>query len=148
MLLSRWKCLLALCVVPLACHEAVVAPGVGAYYTLQSVGGEQPPVVISASPGDTTTVFGSTVSLGPFGEAQIFERIRYVHPGVAPAVVETTTDLTYVITGDVVQFAYKCPIDAICVAGPVGKLSGLTLTLTYGDPPYRPPFVYFHPAPD
>jgi hypothetical protein len=148
MQLSRWEYLVALFAVPLACHNAVVAPAIGTSYILQSVGGQQPPAVVAASPGDTTTALASTVELKPLGVAQIFERIRYVHPGTAPEIIETTTDLTYVITGDVVEFTYNCPINALCPMPPVGKLSGLTLTLTYGNPPYRPPFVYFHPAAD
>ncbi|MFN2636794.1 MAG: hypothetical protein ABR585_07205 [Gemmatimonadaceae bacterium] len=112
---------------------------------MRTVGGQPLPAIISAAPGDTLTAVAGALWLFPDGTAAISEQIRAVHPGAPASTNDYTTDYTYTMIGDSLVFAYRtpCPANANCAAPPGGKLSGLELTLTFGNPPLRPPFKYF-----
>ena len=150
MKLSRWNCLVLVLVIPLACHEEPTTPTVEYPYVLQNVGGQPLPAILYASTGDTTTIVTSSVTLAPAGKATIVERIRRVQPGMTAATNDYTSLFNYRLIGDSVAFDYvvPCPINAICVAPPGGKLLGLRLTISFGNPSYRPPFQYFRFLPD
>ncbi len=92
----------------------------------------------------------SSITLAPDGNATIVERIRRVQPRTPTATNDYTTRLTYRLIGDSVAFNFlvPCPINANCIAPPGGKILGLKLTLSFGNPPYRPPFEYFRFLPD
>ena len=145
MQLSRWTFLVAVFASFLACHDSPTAPVFDQPYILFGVGDHLLPATISASPGDTLSAIAGAVTLSATGRASIFERIRSVHPGSGVTLTESTTNYTYRIIGDSLAFDYdaRCPPDAICVGPPGGKLIGTSLTLTFGNPAYSPPFQYF-----
>jgi hypothetical protein len=103
-----------------------------------------------AAPGDTTTVVSGAISLADDGTATVIERIRSVHSGTLVTTAEYKSTWSYEIIGDSVVFNYQvpCPPNALCVAPPGGKISGLKLILSFGNPPWRPPFQYFRWLPD
>ena len=145
------KCLVLVFAIPLACRERTTTPPVySPPYLLHTVGDQPLPAVLYATPGDTTTVISGYISLSDAGTAEISERIRAVRPGFPPTTTDSKGTYRYVIIGDSVAFSYltPCPPNALCVAPPVGKISGLKLTLSFGNPPWRPPFQYIRWLPD
>jgi hypothetical protein len=149
MKLSRWNCL-ALVVVPLACHEEkVTAPPAdpAGLYLLALVGGQLPPTTIRATPGDTTTVVFSVMTLTPPGTASVSDRIRLVHTGSEPTIFDQNYRYSYRIIGDSIAFDHSPPCGPaqLCIVPPGARIVGEQLLLTFGD---RPPFLYVHPGLD
>jgi hypothetical protein len=151
MQLSCRKCSALLLAIPLACHEQpTTPPPYSPPYVLQTVGNQPLPAVLYAAPGDTTTVLLGTISLSDDGTAAYTERIRSVRSGTPTTTADYKLTYRYEIIGDSVAFSYQtpCPPNALCVAPPGGRISGLNLTLSFGNPPWRPPFQYFRWLPD
>jgi len=151
MQLSCRKCSALVLAIPLACHEQpTTPPPYSPPYVLQTVGNQPLPAVLYAAPGETTTVISSTVSLSDDGTAAYTERIRFVLSGTPTTTTDYKHTYRYEIIGDSVAFSYLvgCPPNALCIAPPGGKISGLHLTLSFGNPPWRPPFQYFRWMPD
>jgi hypothetical protein len=132
-----------------ACHETT-APPITGFYILESINSQPLPANIQAEAGDTITVLASWLSLDPFGRAQLFELIRYVHPNSPPGEASYTSNYSYRIIGNAVvgqriefDFSPPCPPNALCAVLPVGMIDGSKLILSYGSPPSaRPPSVY------
>ena len=153
MQLSRWKCLALVLVFTLGCGGETpfsTPPNPNGLYFLMTVGNQQPPVPIYEAPGDTTTVIFSVLTLTQPGTASVSDRIRFVHPGTAPEVINVNSNYTYRIIGDSIAFDYPTPCGPadLCIAPPGGHIVGERLLLTFGNPPYRPPFLYAHPGLD
>jgi hypothetical protein len=153
MQLSRWKCLALVFAIPLACHEEVSAPAPvvpGGLYFLSLVGGQLPPVTLHASPGDTATLLFSILTLTPPATASVTDQIRVVQTGSAPTFVDQNHSYSYRIIGDSIAFDYSPPCGPaeLCIVPPGARILGDRLLVTFGNPAYRPPFLYAHPGLD
>jgi hypothetical protein len=139
MSLSCQKVFLVAAALTMACRESTAPAAVAGAYRLENIDGRPLPANIQAGQGDTITVLWSTLFLDGAGNAALTERLRIVHPG-APAFERLqSTGYLYTITGhgilgDDVSFEYSlpCPINAICVGPPTGRVLGTTLILSYG----------------
>jgi hypothetical protein len=139
MSLACQKAFLVAAALTMACRESTAPSAVAGVYRLENIDGRPLPANIQAGQGDTITVLWSTLTLNGLRNAALTERLRIVHPG-APAFEQLqSTDYLYSITGhgilgEDISFEYSppCPINAICVGPPTGKVLGTTLILSYG----------------
>lgn len=146
--LSCQKAFILVVALTMGCRDTTAPPIVG-FYFLESINSQPLPANIQAEAGDTITVLASSLTIDVFGTAQLFERIRYVHPNSPPGETSYTSNYSYRVTGNAVvgqriEFDYSppCPPNALCAAPPVGIIDGSTLILSYGSPSARPPSVY------
>src|SRR4029079_3709926 len=116
-------------------------PPAKALYILLSVGGQKPPVVTNAQPGDTITLVGSSIRLTEPATAKLAQRYRVVHPGTPATTTDFTTNYSYRIIGDSLALdPPPCGPAELCAKPPGGRFLNGTLLLTYG--PDSPSYLY------
>lgn len=113
----------------LACHDAI-EPTPPVTYTLVSISGRPLPTFVSPVP-EAPTITAAALQLHALGLATLIEH-RHEMSGAG---LTYTTNYTYEITGDQIQFDYNppCPPNALCAAPPEGTIGGGRVTLAmYG----------------
>ena len=144
MRLSCLKALLPVVALTTACHEATAPPAPG-LYVLETFNNQPLPTVINAGGGDTITLFWATLTLDGTANAMIVAHSRQVDPTSPPREATDTARYSYRIVGDSIAFDYSppCPINALCVMPPYGKVTSSTVTLFLGGSPgARPTYFY------
>lgn len=123
------KCVVAVLIAPvIACHETSAPPALPANYMLVSVNGRTLPAIISPIP-ESPTVLDGTLFLDGAGNAVVRDHQRVM---IAPGEVTYTTNYTYTIIDNKIQFHIACPIDAICAGPPIGTFVGTHLVVDMG----------------
>ena len=130
MILSRKTALVGAVIAALGCHDVAAPANPPAGYVLAFINGRPVPTTFSPQP-DAPTILSADLQLNAFGLASLTERRRETSGNFT----EYTTNYTYTITGDQIQFDYNppCPPNALCAAPPEGTFAGSNLTLAmYG----------------
>jgi hypothetical protein len=113
-----------------ACNDMAAPPAPPAFYTLDNVSGRALPTFISPVP-EAPTMISASLKLDASGRAALTEHRNQMAGGD----VTYTTNYTYTISGNQIQFDYSppCPPNALCAMPPKGTISGSRLALTmYG----------------
>ena len=130
--LLRQTALVGIIVAGIGCHDVSGPPGLPANYLLTSINGRPLPTFLSPIP-ESPTVNYSTLFLDGSGNAIRIENQRVM---ISPGEVTYTTNYTYTISGNTIQFHILCPQDALalCAKPPVGTFvnSHLLLDLSGG----------------
>ena len=105
------------------CHDTSGPPALPANYMLVSVNGRPLPAIISPIP-ESPTVLDGTLFLDGAGNAVVRE---HQHVMIAPGDVTYSTNYTYTVKHDKIEFYIPCPIDAICAGPPIGTFFGTHL---------------------
>jgi hypothetical protein len=111
----------------IGCHDASGPPGLPANYMLVSVNGQPLPAIISPIP-ESPTVLDGTLFLDGAGNAVVRDHERVM---IAPGDVTYTTNYTYTIKDNKIQFQIEC-VDgptALCPRSPSGTFVGSHLIL-------------------
>ena len=116
MRLLRQTVFSAIVVGAIACHDASGPPTLPANYLLSSINGRPLPTYLAPLP-ESPTVTYSTLFLGSAGNAVLIEHRQVM---TAPGDVTYTTNFTYSIHDNTIDFHIDCPDNALCAA-PVGK---------------------------
>ena len=126
----------------LACHDST-APLPSEFYFLSTINGQPVPTVISAGYGDTTTVLWASFVLDGAGKAVTSTHYREVYLTNPPQESDFTLHWSYRVIGDSVAFypVTLCPVNALCVGPPVGKLVDGALVI---HDPYSGASVYLY----
>ena len=111
----------------LGCHDVAGPPALPAAYTLSTINGRALPTAPVQVP-DFPVVTFSVLQLDADGNASITEQVETT---TLPGNVTNTTNYTYTIRGNAIQFHLDCPATAFCSAPPVGFFSGQHLFLTF-----------------
>lgn len=114
----------------LGCHEPAAPPTPPVGYTLVDINGRSLPTFVSPIP-EGPTIISATLQLDASGSAKLTEHRREMAGGN----LTYTTNYTYKITGNQIQFDYSapCPPNALCVEPPKGTITGSSLSLAmYG----------------
>ena len=114
----------------LACHELAGPPTPPVGYALENISGRALPTFVSPIP-EGPTVISASLQLDASGGAMLTERRREMDGSD----VTYTSNYTYEITGNQIQFDYSppCPPNALCAEPPKGTISGMHLSLAmYG----------------
>lgn len=130
MILSRKTALVGAVISIFACHDVTAPPDPPAGYVLDNINGRPLPTFFSPIP-EAPTILSATIQLYPLGTASLTESRRES----SGSFTSYTTNYTYTITGNQIQFDYEqpCPANALCVAPPQGIADGSRLILTmYG----------------
>ena len=145
MRLSRLKALFPVVALTMACHEAIAPPKQPGLYVLETFNNQPLPAVIHASGGDTTTLFFASLFLDGAANARIVSHSRRVSPANPPRDATDTARYSYRVVGDSIAFDYSppCPINALCVLPPYGKVTSSTVTLYYTDGSPSKPTYFF-----
>lgn len=106
-----------------ACHDTSAPPALPANYMLVSVNGRPLPAIISPIP-ESPTVLDGTLFLDGAGNAVVRDHQRVM---IAPGEVTYTTNYTYTISDNKIQFHIDCPINALCARTPIGTFVGTHL---------------------
>ena len=99
----------------IGCHDSSGPTGTPTGYTLVSINGRSLPTFYSPIPEAPTITYG-TLWLDGVSHAVITEHRK----DMSGQEVSYTSNLTYTITGDSIQFEYNCPPNASCVRPPKG----------------------------
>jgi hypothetical protein len=130
MILLRKIAVVGTAVVALGCHDPAGPPTLPAVFSLSSIDGRRLPTPLSNFPESPVVTYGS-VFLGADGNASITENRQTM---TAPGEVSTTSNYTYTIRGNMIEFHLDCPPTAFCSAPPVGVFNGLHLYLSFKAP--------------
>ena len=109
-----------------ACNDIASPPTPPAGYVLDNVNGRALPTFVSPIP-EGPTILSATLQLNASGTASLTE-FRREMDGTH---LNSTTNYTYLIAGNQIQFDYDppCPPNALCAAPPKGAIGGARLTL-------------------
>jgi len=109
-----------------ACNDLAAPPTPPAGYVLDNVNGRELPTFVSPIP-EGPTILSAQLQLNASGKASLTEYRREMD-GTAS---NFTTNYTYLITENQIQFDYDppCPPNALCAAPPKGTISGARMTL-------------------
>jgi len=123
------KTFLLLALSTFACSGST-SPTVRGRFALDNIDGRRLPTYPAATPGLTPTILSSTLILDQDGHASITEH-RTEWNGTDAI---RTTNYTYLITGNRIEFDYDppCPPNANCVAPPKGEILGRHISLEMG----------------
>lgn len=130
MSLSRKIAFVGAIVSAFACNDLAAPPNPPADYTLANINGRPLPTFQTPTP-ESPTIFSAALELKAGGLATITEHRNQMAGGD----FVFTTNFTYTITGNEIQFEDDppCPANAICAGPPKGTISGSRLTLVmYG----------------
>jgi hypothetical protein len=108
----------------IGCHDASGPTGTPSGYRLVGINGRSLPTLFSPIPEAPTITYG-TLWLDGVSHAVITEHRKEL----TGQEISYTTDLTYTITGDVIQFEYNCPPNALCARPPRGVFVNYHLLL-------------------
>jgi hypothetical protein len=126
MRLSRQKAVLLVLVAGVACSDAIGPDTVSAFFSLQTINGRALPTFLAETPGPSTTIISSVLTLYKSGKAVRIEHRDEMFRGD----VTDTTTYDYRIQGNQIEIgSFHCPIDAICAANMTGTISPLGLNL-------------------
>ena len=116
-LLSK-TALTAIIVAGIGCHDVSGPPTMPAHYLLRAINGRPVPTFLSPIP-ESPTVMYSTLFLDGAGNAIVIENRRVM---ISPGEVTYTTNYSYTIRGETIEFHIQCPPDAlmICAGPPIG----------------------------
>jgi hypothetical protein len=123
-LLRRTALLLGL-VSGIACSDSTGPQTISAFFSLQSIDGRALPTYIAATPGPTTTVISSILSLDKTGEAVVIEHRNETLRGD----ITDTTTYGYSIKGSQIQMGSMCLAIGTCPTVRTGTVSSLGLSL-------------------
>lgn len=130
MSLSRKIAFVGAIVSAFACNDLAAPPNPPADYTLANINGRPLPTFESPVP-ESPTILSATLELKAGGLATVTEHRNQMAGGD----LIFTSNYTYTITGNEIQFDYDppCPANALCAEPPKGTISGSRLTLVmYG----------------
>jgi hypothetical protein len=120
-----------------------------ATYLLKNIDGQGLPVIVQANAGgDTLTVIGEGLTLGPNGRATRTRTVRQVVAGGAPTVTTSSGQYTYQLTGTQITLAPVCPPGAASVRGESGTISAAALSLATEGVAGAPVWGYTRIGPD
>src|SRR3954470_14545100 len=122
------KCVVAVLIAQvIACHDVSGPPALPANYMLVSVNGQSLPAIISPIP-ESPTVLDGTLFLDGSGKAVVRDHQRVM---IAPGEVTYTTNYTYTIKDNKIQFDFACVggPTANCPRSPIGTFVGSHLIL-------------------
>lgn len=126
MRLSCQKALLLL-IATIACDNSTGPRTIEAGFTLKAINGRPLPTYLAETPGPSTTIYWSILSLNKNGTATMSEHRRVDPPGTEGIYV-TTYD--YRLKGYQIELLVHCAADANCVPNPVGMIFGSSLNLS------------------
>ena len=113
-----------------ACHDVTGPPPLPATYVLASINGRPLPTPFSPVP-EAPVILNSTLFLDGTGNAVLTEWQQVM---IAPGQVTYSTNYTYTIQDNTIEFHFQCPPDALalCASPPVGTFLNSHLYLTFG----------------
>ena len=126
MLLLRKIVVVAIAVAGLGCHD-VAGPTLPATFILDTINGRQLPTPLVFFPESPVITSGS-LQLEPDGTAVMVEDRDVM---IAPGHVTNTTNYTYTIRDNVIEFHLDCPPTAFCSAPPIGVFRDSHLFLQF-----------------
>ena len=121
------KVFLLLAISTLSCRGATSPPAINAEFFLTDVNGQTLPAPLPGATGSNSTVLSSALTLYVGAMAQITERRR------DGSGVETsfTSNYTYKIVGNQIEFKVICIGPVLCVSPPSGTLNDGTLAVDF-----------------
>jgi hypothetical protein len=127
MILLRKIAVVGIAVAGLGCDDVAGPPPLPAAYSLSTINGRALPTPAVQMP-DAPVVTSSLLQIGADGTASITENLQTM---TLPGEVTQTTNYTYTIRDNTIEFHLDCPPTAFCSAPPVGFFSGPHLFLTF-----------------
>ena len=126
MRLSCQKVSLLVVASAIACHNPTGPGTIAAYFVLQSINGRPLPTYLATTPGPSTTIFSSTLTLDKAGNAVITEHRDDMFIGERTY----TSTTSYIIRGVQIEIrAEPCLAYPNCVGDRVGKILNGRLNL-------------------
>ncbi len=140
--LSRQKISLLVLASTIACSDSTGPRTVSAHFVLQSIDGRVLPTYLAATPGPSTTIFSSTLTLDRSGNAVITEHRDDMLIGERTY----TSTTTYTINGSQIEIAGQaCLVYPDCIGRRAGTIFYNRLNLTI-NPRMDFPIVYEYRA--
>jgi hypothetical protein len=127
MILLRKLAVVGIAVAALGCNDVAGPPPLPAAYTLAAINGRALPTPLTGFP-ESPVVTYSLLQVGADGNASITENRQ---TQIAPGEVTYTTNYTYTIRDNVIEFHLDCPPTAFCSPPPVGVFNGQHLYLSF-----------------
>ena len=127
--LLRKTALIGIIVSAIGCHDVSGPPSLPANYLLSAINGRPLPTYLAPLP-ESPTVNYSTLFLDGSGNAVLIQNQRVM---ISPGEVTYTTNYTYTIHDNTIQFHIDCPPNALafCAAPPVGTFVNSHLLLDF-----------------
>lgn len=119
--------LVGMIVAAIGCHDVSGPPTLPANYLLSSINGRPVPTYLAPMP-ESPTVMYSTLFLDGAGNAVLIEHRQVM---ISPGEVTYTTNYTYTIKDNKIEFHIDCPLNALCAAPPVGTFLNSHLLLDF-----------------
>jgi hypothetical protein len=110
MRLSRQKVSLLLLVSGIACSDSTSPNTVSAFFRLQTIDGRALPTYVAATPGPTSTIISSSLTLDETGTAVVIEHRNEMLRGD----VTDTTTYGYTIHGNQIEMGMVCLAITTC----------------------------------
>lgn len=125
MRLSRWTSISLISIALAACSDSIDPSAVPGLFKLNDINGRPLPTYQAPTTGSTLTVKSATLNLDFFDKAEFSQQIIQSDGTEATA----TVSYNYRVSGNelIFELSPPCPINANCLAPPVGRISGTDL---------------------